>query len=105
MKRIVISWRAISRFDELPNPLAEDLLEDNMCAICRDQIKSIESAKKLFCRHKFHITCLKAWIRRQQLCPTCRSQVMANPHINRNPVQNNERQAQEVENDDNEDQE
>ncbi|CAG2100916.1 unnamed protein product [Medioppia subpectinata] len=50
-QKAVDSRRALSRMDAFPNPKAEDLVEDNICAVCRDEIKTTESAKKLFCRH------------------------------------------------------
>ena len=104
MAKVVNSLRAISRMDRFPNPSPEDISADNMCSICRDEIKTVELAKKLFCKHVFHVTCLKAWLRRQQRCPTCRSDVVnatepgvANP---RNPAHNNNREPNEVENED-----
>ncbi|XP_054153102.1 E3 ubiquitin-protein ligase synoviolin A-like [Oppia nitens] len=74
--RAVQSHQAINRLNLFPNPKADDLVVDNMCAVCRDEIKTTESAKRLFCKHMFHIICLKNWLRRQQSCPTCRSNVM-----------------------------
>ncbi len=83
MTQLVLSLRAIARMDRFPCPTNEDLVRDNLCVICRDQIKVIDSAKKLFCNHVFHLQCLKNWLRRQQRCPTCRSDVM-NPAVNQN---------------------
>lgn len=34
-------------------------------------------AKKLPCGHILHLRCLKAWLERQQVCPTCRRPVIA----------------------------
>ncbi|PPJ58826.1 hypothetical protein CBER1_08502 [Cercospora berteroae] len=34
-------------------------------------------AKKLPCGHILHLRCLKAWLERQQVCPTCRRPVVA----------------------------
>lgn len=36
-------------------------------------------AKKLPCGHILHLRCLKAWLERQQVCPTCRKPVIAAP--------------------------
>ena len=33
-------------------------------------------AKKLLCGHILHLRCLKAWLERQQVCPTCRRPVV-----------------------------
>lgn len=36
-------------------------------------------AKKLPCGHILHLRCLKAWLERQQVCPTCRQPVLTTP--------------------------
>ncbi|KAK3720595.1 E3 ubiquitin-protein ligase hrd1 [Vermiconidia calcicola] len=36
-------------------------------------------AKKLPCGHILHLRCLKAWLERQQVCPTCRRPVVVAP--------------------------
>ncbi|RMY53897.1 hypothetical protein D0863_13808 [Hortaea werneckii] len=36
-------------------------------------------AKKLPCGHILHLRCLKAWLERQQVCPTCRRPVVTQP--------------------------
>lgn len=36
-------------------------------------------AKKLPCGHILHLRCLKSWLERQQMCPTCRRPVIATP--------------------------
>lgn len=37
-------------------------------------------AKKLPCGHILHLRCLKAWLERQQSCPTCRRPVISAPN-------------------------
>ncbi|KXS99717.1 hypothetical protein AC579_7159 [Pseudocercospora musae] len=37
-------------------------------------------AKKLPCGHILHLRCLKAWLERQQVCPTCRRPVVTATH-------------------------
>ncbi|KAM0710026.1 hypothetical protein Q7P35_002388 [Cladosporium inversicolor] len=39
-------------------------------------------AKKLPCGHILHLRCLKSWLERQQMCPTCRRPVIATPAPN-----------------------
>jgi E3 ubiquitin-protein ligase synoviolin len=39
-------------------------------------------AKKLPCGHILHLRCLKSWLERQQMCPTCRRPVIATPPPN-----------------------
>lgn len=41
-------------------------------------------AKKLPCGHILHLRCLKAWLERQQVCPTCRRPVITAPAVNAN---------------------
>lgn len=36
--------------------------------------------KKLPCGHVLHLGCLKSWLERQQVCPTCRRPVVENRH-------------------------
>jgi E3 ubiquitin-protein ligase synoviolin len=39
-------------------------------------------AKKLPCGHILHLRCLKSWLERQQMCPTCRRPVVTTPPPN-----------------------
>lgn len=39
-------------------------------------------AKKLPCGHILHLRCLKSWLERQQMCPTCRRPVVTAPQPN-----------------------
>jgi E3 ubiquitin-protein ligase synoviolin len=39
-------------------------------------------AKKLPCGHILHLRCLKSWLERQQMCPTCRRPVVVTPPPN-----------------------
>ncbi|XP_041007635.1 E3 ubiquitin protein ligase RIN2-like isoform X1 [Juglans microcarpa x Juglans regia] len=58
----------------LPNATAEELqaFEDE-CAICREPMAK---AKKLHCKHLFHLACLRSWLDQGSsetyTCPTCR---------------------------------
>jgi E3 ubiquitin-protein ligase synoviolin len=51
---------------------AELARNDPTCVICRDEMAA---AKRLPCGHLFHAACLRAWMERQQACPTCRVSV------------------------------
>jgi E3 ubiquitin-protein ligase synoviolin len=71
-------WRrATHNFDErYPNVTQAELLEqntDDVCIICREQI---EVGKRLPCGHVLHAECLQDWLRRKQICPTCRLSVL-----------------------------
>ncbi|OMP85949.1 E3 ubiquitin-protein ligase synoviolin, partial [Diplodia seriata] len=85
-----------------PDATAEDLGENNICIICREEMRPWTTpeqaqvpaggappaqtpqrpiderhrAKKLPCGHCLHISCLRSWLERQQACPTCRQPVL-----------------------------
>ncbi|KAG8624345.1 hypothetical protein KVT40_007412 [Elsinoe batatas] len=82
-----------------PDATAEELAQDNTCIVCREVMIPWETtqepqpegqprrrtineglrAKKLPCNHILHLRCLKAWLERQQACPTCRRPVITHP--------------------------
>ncbi|CAF0923052.1 unnamed protein product [Adineta steineri] len=46
---------------------------DNLqCAICMDDFKENDEAKRLPCSHHFHEDCISRWLRLHGTCPTCR---------------------------------
>lgn len=79
---------------------AEDIQREDTCIICREEMRpwsvtnppnppngagaaaprtSVNERtrpKKLPCGHILHLGCLKSWLERQQVCPTCRRPVM-----------------------------
>lgn len=59
-----------------PDVTADELAacNDPTCIICREEMTS--SVKRLPCGHFFHFKCLKSWLERQQVCPTCRKSVL-----------------------------
>lgn len=88
-----------------PDATTEEIREDS-CIICRENMVAWEQpdsqaepqpagqqaaaappparqrdeglrAKKLPCGHILHLRCLKAWLERQQVCPTCRRPVVS----------------------------
>ncbi|GAB7344676.1 hypothetical protein MBLNU457_3157t1 [Dothideomycetes sp. NU457] len=79
-----------------PDATAQELGNENTCIVCREAMipweetqqqpggaaalrRSINEglrAKKLPCGHILHLRCLKAWLERQQACPTCRRPVI-----------------------------
>ncbi|CZR54341.1 related to E3 ubiquitin-protein ligase hrd-1 precursor [Phialocephala subalpina] len=88
----------------------EDIQREDTCIICREEMRpwSVTNAqappaapgappaarpsninersrpKKLPCGHILHLGCLKSWLERQQVCPTCRRPVVDGPQ-GRNP--------------------
>jgi len=75
----IMSRRAIQNMDTLyADATEEDLASgDNVCIICREDMTA--DCKKLPCNHIFHTACLRSWFQRQQICPTCRMDVLQHP--------------------------
>ncbi|CAG8980383.1 hypothetical protein HYALB_00003947 [Hymenoscyphus albidus] len=82
----------------------EDIEREDTCIICREEMRpwSVTNPqdppaapgapprtssssnertrpKKLPCGHILHLGCLKSWLERQQVCPTCRASVVETP--------------------------
>lgn len=78
--------KAIQEMNRYPDATEEELAQENTCIICREEMHHWNPAansgqvdrvrpKKLPCGHTLHLGCLKSWLERQQVCPTCRSPV------------------------------
>ncbi|KAF2869147.1 hypothetical protein BDV95DRAFT_113433 [Massariosphaeria phaeospora] len=97
-----------------PDATAEELERENTCIVCREEMRpwvepgagnaqagrrvdERQRAKKLPCGHILHFSCLRSWLERQQVCPTCRRPVLSQaPQINRqNNQANNGQQNQQ----------
>ncbi|KAF2857783.1 hypothetical protein K470DRAFT_260433 [Piedraia hortae CBS 480.64] len=72
-----------------PDATTEEIRGDT-CIVCREAMVAWDPqqqtprdeglrAKKLPCNHILHLRCLKAWLERQQVCPTCRRPVLTPP--------------------------
>lgn len=78
--------KALEDMNKYPDATEEDLGREDTCIICREDMRpwdpSIVGAversrpKKLPCGHILHFGCLKGWLERQQVCPTCRRSVV-----------------------------
>lgn len=77
--------QALRDMNRYPDATAEDLSREDTCIICREEMRpwdpnagQVERTrpKKLPCGHILHFGCLKSWLERQQVCPTCRSSVV-----------------------------
>jgi E3 ubiquitin-protein ligase synoviolin len=102
-----------------PDATAEELERENTCIVCREEMRpwvqpdasgaqtgrrmdERQRAKKLPCGHILHFSCLRSWLERQQVCPTCRRPVLAqsgtqNTQRN-NPANQNQNQNQNQQN-------
>lgn len=87
--------QALRDMNKYPDATAEELGREDTCIICREEMQPWDAAnpgqversrpKKLPCGHILHFGCLKSWLERQQVCPTCRrSVVMDAPPPGRN---------------------
>lgn len=90
--------QALRDMDQYADATEQDLGQDDTCIICREEMRPWNPqdpvrlertrAKKLPCGHILHQGCLKSWLERQQVCPTCRRPVSREAqHANRNNVQ------------------
>lgn len=79
--------RAMQNMHGLDDATADDLSREDTCIICREEMRvwdpqanigAVERTrpKKLACGHILHLGCLKSWLERQQVCPTCRRPVL-----------------------------
>ncbi|KAI4655882.1 hypothetical protein J4E93_000598 [Alternaria ventricosa] len=77
-----------------PDATAEELERENTCIVCREEMRpwtqpgadgaqpgrrmdERQRPKKLPCGHILHFGCLRSWLERQQVCPTCRRPVLS----------------------------
>ncbi|KAH7632643.1 hypothetical protein B0T09DRAFT_77824 [Sordaria sp. MPI-SDFR-AT-0083] len=77
--------QALRDMDQYADATEQDLGQDDTCIICREEMRPWNPqdpirlertrAKKLPCGHILHQGCLKSWLERQQVCPTCRRPV------------------------------
>ncbi|CAI4223329.1 unnamed protein product [Auanema sp. JU1783] len=76
---VVLSRRAIHAMNNLfPIVTSEELAAmDSTCIICREEMTADAQPKRLPCSHVFHTHCLRSWFQRQQTCPTCRTDILA----------------------------
>jgi len=56
--------------------LAPEDERDSTCTVC---MAEITEGKELPCGHIFHLRCLKEWLRRNPICPTCRHPIRVPP--------------------------
>ncbi|KAL9011979.1 MAG: hypothetical protein Q9173_003221 [Seirophora scorigena] len=95
--------------ERYPDATAEEISREDVCIICRENMTVWQDstvrpgaetaradhqlideryrAKRLPCGHLLHFACLRSWLERQQICPTCRAPVLTNSTGPPNPSQ------------------
>jgi len=78
--------QALRDMNKYPDASEEELAQENTCIVCREEMHVWDAndtaqierhrPKKLPCGHILHFGCLKSWLERQQVCPTCRRSVV-----------------------------
>ncbi|OCK78625.1 hypothetical protein K432DRAFT_406289 [Lepidopterella palustris CBS 459.81] len=98
-----------------PDATAEELARESTCIVCREEMRpwtqpaaeasrsnrrvdERQRPKKLPCGHILHFGCLRSWLERQQVCPTCRRPVLSEAIPPRAPAANQGNQAQAQQN-------
>jgi hypothetical protein len=73
-------WQAWTRarqvIGKLPRPGDTDLALDDLCLVCRVQMRH-GGARKLPCGHCFHSECIERWVGQQNGCPLCKCSLEA----------------------------
>ena len=54
---------------------------DDQCAICLNPFLKGEVLINLPCKHRYHETCMGAWLNKAKTCPECRQAAMKSPDI------------------------
>ncbi|XP_062186039.1 RING-H2 finger protein ATL67-like [Phragmites australis] len=72
---------AIASYPKVPfSSRAAGADADAMCSICLSEYRDGEMLRVMpECRHRFHVACLHAWLRRSASCPVCRSSPIPTP--------------------------
>jgi len=80
--------------ERYPDATEADFGREDVCIICREEMRLYVPPaqgqptdpvaermrpKKLPCGHVLHFSCLRSWLERQQICPTCRATVVPTP--------------------------
>ncbi|EYU18969.1 hypothetical protein MIMGU_mgv1a016311mg [Erythranthe guttata] len=61
-------------FDTFNQERAEE--EGGGCAICLVEYKDSETLATItVCKHRYHVFCIRAWLKDHDTCPLCRTQV------------------------------
>jgi hypothetical protein len=60
----------------LPKVAVTAELKESICSLCLEEYDETEDVTRLFCKHYFHLDCIKVWVMRSNCCPLCRHKVV-----------------------------
>ena len=69
--QLALTTRVYRRADPRNGDKADEAEEELTCSICFMEIDEGERIGVLPCGHKFHASCLKAWLPKRNVCPLC----------------------------------
>ncbi|KAI2471866.1 hypothetical protein F4781DRAFT_385316 [Annulohypoxylon bovei var. microspora] len=85
LKALMQYRKALQGMNHYPDATVEELAREDTCIICREDMQPWDPSavgaverfrpKRLPCGHILHFGCLRSWLERQQVCPTCRRPV------------------------------
>lgn len=58
-----------------------DSAGNHVCSICLVELSEGERIADVSCNHVFHVSCLKLWLSRKNICPLCQQQNIAYPKV------------------------
>ena len=57
----------------------EKSFSQDLCVICREELKNGDTLYRAPCGHKFHKKCLKRWLQEDNRCPMCNDRIELAP--------------------------
>ena len=69
-----------SRWDDYEQIIGiDENFGQDLCVICREELKISDTLYRAPCRHKFHKKCLKQWLKQNNRCPLCDDRMQLTP--------------------------
>ena len=75
-----VPGQGMSQSDVQSIPTSMHSGEEQECPICRDFIRAGQEVKVLVCSHRFHVSCIDAWLIRAARCPVDSLPLAPNSH-------------------------
>mmetsp|Transcript_61892 Transcript_61892/g.151290 ORF Transcript_61892/g.151290 Transcript_61892/m.151290 type:complete len:515 (-) Transcript_61892:88-1632(-) len=74
------------------NPIDEEMGRRHIiieCTICFCRLRDGDRVGELCCKHVFHVSCLKQWLKRKNTCPLCQCKEIAEPRYHEEDIIDN----------------